>query len=99
MAHVMLHGKHVELENTGNCPACNASWDAGSAFDALRKQEWCQAMSDEELREYLQKHYGNENARFSRLIGIEVRGLYDGVCKWRCPDCNAEWERAGIPRR
>lgn len=29
---------------------------------------------------------------FSRLIGIELPG-YDGVSRWQCPDCSAEWNR------
>jgi hypothetical protein len=30
---------------------------------------------------------------FSRLIGVEIQGLYDGVAYWKCPDCGHEWER------
>ena len=75
------------------CPECNANFDAGAVFDTLRPQTWCQGMSDEQLRQYVSEHYGDENARFSRLIGVEVQGLYDGVIKWRCPDCSAEWPR------
>ena len=30
---------------------------------------------------------------FSRLIGIEIQGKYDGVLAWRCPDCAATWDR------
>lgn len=32
------------------------------------------------------KHYGRE-------IGIEVRGVYDGVLFWQCPDCEGRWHR------
>jgi hypothetical protein len=29
----------------------------------------------------------------SRTIGIEVRGAYDGVLFWQCPDCDGRWHR------
>jgi hypothetical protein len=28
---------------------------------------------------------------FNRVIGIEDPEIYDGVDKWRCPDCGYEW--------
>lgn len=31
--------------------------------------------------------------RFSRLIGIEYPGRYDGVWEWACPDCDARFPR------
>ena len=36
-----------------------------------------------------------------QLIGVEVRGLYDGVCYWTCRKCGARWHRfpAGDYRR
>lgn len=30
---------------------------------------------------------------YSRLVGIEIRGGYDGVSEWACPDCGARWDR------
>lgn len=30
---------------------------------------------------------------FSRKHGIEVRGVYDGVLVWQCPDCAEMWPR------
>lgn len=32
---------------------------------------------------------------FKREIGIEVRGLYDGVAYWKCPDCGKATSRRG----
>lgn len=32
---------------------------------------------------------------FSRMVGIELRGGYDGVVAWFCPDCNLTWPRPG----
>jgi len=30
---------------------------------------------------------------YSRMIGVEVPGVYDGVLYWACPDCGAKWHR------
>lgn len=30
---------------------------------------------------------------FSRKIGVEVPGVYDGVLYWQCPDCGWRWHR------
>jgi hypothetical protein len=30
---------------------------------------------------------------YSRVIGIEIPGLYDGISYWQCPDCHASWDR------
>ena len=48
--------------------------------------------------------WGYENAaarRYSRLIGVEVRGIYDGVAYRQCPECPAAFHRfhAGDKRR
>jgi hypothetical protein len=29
----------------------------------------------------------------SRIIGVTIRGLYDGVLFWQCPDCEGRWHR------
>ena len=80
------------MDHHGNCPKCGSSWDAGDIFETLRQQDWCKNQSDEELRELVKTSYSLPY-KFSRLIGVEIRGLYDGVSKWRCPDCSAEWDR------
>lgn len=42
--------------------------------------------------EYRQRGYYS-GTHFSRVIGVECRGLYDGVMYWRCPDCGYSWPR------
>lgn len=34
-----------------------------------------------------------EPATYSRLIGIEVRDVYDGILVWHCPECHVSWPR------
>jgi len=43
------------------------------------------------IPEDIVEHYAGTHWR--REIGIEVRGVYDGVLFWRCPDCEHEWDR------
>lgn len=42
-------------------------------------------------QEYL-SFYGGKT-HYSRMIGEEVRGVYDGVLIWHCPDCGGMWPR------
>lgn len=37
------------------------------------------------------RHYYGDSTHFKREIGIEIRGLYDGVWYYKCPDCNGEF--------
>lgn len=30
---------------------------------------------------------------YSLLMGVEIRGVYDGVCFWQCPHCEARFHR------
>ncbi len=30
---------------------------------------------------------------YSRLLGIEIQGGFDGVSYWECPDCLRVWDR------
>lgn len=40
-----------------------------------------------------------EDRFYSRLIGMEVRGVYDGVLIWYCPDCGHKWPRFADGKR
>ncbi len=37
--------------------------------------------------------YAEGTTHFSKLIGVEVRGKFDGVCYWECPECHVRWDR------
>lgn len=41
-------------------------------------------------------HYTEENQQgtvFTHLIGVEIRGVYDGVLYWLCPFCDIAFHR------
>jgi hypothetical protein len=38
-------------------------------------------------------HYSPGTTHYSRMIGVEIRGVYDGVLYWLCPDCGIKWPR------
>lgn len=44
------------------------------------------------IPEKSQHMYGGKT-HFSRRIGIEITGVYDGVLIWMCPDCGHMWPR------
>lgn len=48
-------------------------------------------------QEYIDKgFYGaptQEPRYYYNTIGIEVRGVYDGVLYWKCPSCGGVWHR------
>lgn len=37
--------------------------------------------------------YQVDGKTYSKLIGLEVRGKYDGVSYWACPFCQVVWDR------
>lgn len=63
--------------------------------DEIKKNECPVCKSDltgKEIPEESRELYGGET-HFSRTIGIEIQGVYDGVVLWECPDCEARWHR------
>ena len=42
------------------------------------------AIPDKDLHHYNGTHWKRE-------IGVEMRGFYDGIAYWRCPDCDGKW--------
>lgn len=49
-------------------------------------------MQGEPIPEDKQAWYGGKT-HFSRCMGYEERGVYDGVLIWLCPDCGYAWPR------
>lgn len=46
----------------------------------------------------LKQHYSGDGF-YKREIGMEVRGAYDGVLYWFCPDCGMPWHRWPVDSR
>lgn len=45
-------------------------------------------------QDYIDRGYYGEGAtHYSRKMGVELRGVYDGVLFWVCPDCDFSWVR------
>ncbi len=63
-------------------------------FDDIR---WCPECGadwqGELIPEKYRYNYSKYSTHFSRLIGIEIQGEYDGVSYWECPDCHMRWDR------
>lgn len=80
------------------CPHCNSSWDGGSILDTFVKKRtdgdpYYKDKSNEELMKIVADAYGDVSRRWSRQIGIEIQGEYDGVLYVQCPDCQAVFHR------
>lgn len=54
-------------------------------------------MSGEKMTAAQRESHGGTH--FSRTIGVEIRGVYDGVLFWLCPDCDRPWNRWAHPDR
>jgi hypothetical protein len=79
-----------------HCPKCNADMDGGSIYETCIQQrenyEYWQDKTDAEIRQIVEEHY-RPPYRWSRWIGIEIQGEYDGVSYYRCPDCDSVFDR------
>lgn len=95
MPNVQINGETVALSSIGCCPECGANWDDGPIYDKLREHPAYSDKTDAEVRA-IAEQYGDPDGHFSRLVGVEVRGLYDGVLYWECPDCHKQWPRHGV---
>lgn len=42
-------------------------------------------------KEYL--HYYGGKTHYSRMIGVEIPNLYDGIILWKCRDCGNYFRR------
>jgi len=71
------------------CPACKADLEGDLIFDTFMEKH-----GDEGKALKICEMYGatKTTGRWKRQIGIETPD-YDGVSYWKCPDCNAVWDR------
>ena len=70
----------VKMTDPRYCPKCNGDFKSLPIPEESRKAGY----------------YGKDpDTHFSKLIGIEHPGKYDGVLEWRCPFCKYTWNRFG----
>ena len=71
------------------CPACKSDLQGGLIFDTFMEKYGDESKAIEEASMYgatkTTGHWGRE-------IGIETHD-YDGTSFWKCPDCQAVWDR------
>lgn len=65
---------------TDGCPSCGSDLQGPPIPDDYR-------------RKGLYGPYETAPTHYSRLVGVEVSGIYDGVLYWQCPDCGHAWPR------
>lgn len=79
-----------------NCPSCDASL-IGDPIPEYPHLSDCEEQKDR-MEKWIGrrvchcKPYG-DSTHFRREMGHEVRGVYDGVLFWSCPDCGHAWPR------
>jgi predicted RNA-binding Zn-ribbon protein involved in translation (DUF1610 family) len=67
------------VNHIGLCPQCGSDWRDAPIPEAEHRKDRYGVIAPVQY--------------YSRLIGIEIRGGYDGISFWRCPDCGAQWDR------
>lgn len=83
-------------ERYDSCPECSASF-IGDPIPEYPHHDDCDQQVARSMVMGLGprcfcKPYGDAT-HFRREIGHEVRGVYDGVLFWSCPDCGHAWPR------
>lgn len=74
----------IDAGNLQVCPHCGASLQGDPIPE--EDQHYYNALS-------MKPGDPGWKTHFSRKIGVEVRGVYDGVLYWQCPDCDGMWNR------
>lgn len=74
------------MTHPDNCPKCHVSLIGGKIPDEINQPYF--SKYDNQWH----KPYGDAT-HWRREIGVEVRGVYDGILYYRCPDCGEVWNR------
>lgn len=85
------------VDQYGKCPVCGFDFKGESIVEAFKKQrdegsKWLAGKTDEEIEKYVHERYSPPYC-FSKIMGIEIQGKYDGVSYWQCTNCNTYWDR------
>ena len=90
----------LQIDKLDNCPKCGTRWKGDDIFlyylaQAKIPGNYYSGKTRDEVLEIAAEHgYTIENPQyFCNLIGIEIRGEYDGISRWMCPGCKAQWCR------
>lgn len=81
----------MSLANDKKCDGCGADL-RGAAIDEDSLHYYNHGPNGEFLatiEDYraVADQIENPTTHYSRVIGVEYQGGYDGVSEWRCPDC------------
>lgn len=74
------------------CPKCKASMKGEPVPEKYRVHDDDCEKQQESFGRCFCLPYG-DTTHFSRVMGHEVSGVYDGILFWTCPDCNHAWPR------
>lgn len=83
----------------GKCPKCNFDFAGEDVKMHFLKHlsEQPNAVEDIEAEaERIAAMYGwtaEKPVSFSNIMGIEIRGAYDGTVMHQCPECHTTWDR------
>lgn len=91
----------VLTDTHGICPKCSYNFDGDDVCDYF-KYAYAERHPEKTTSEITQMAqetaamYGwspEKPVRFSRIIGIEIPGGYDGIMFHQCPECETTWDR------
>ncbi len=89
----------TRLADSRYCPKCDADWRSSEIpRESLAKGYYGHESPCERKRAWDADYSESTPCTcpprfFSRLVGIEIPGKYDGVSEWMCPDCETRWDR------
>lgn len=59
---------------------------------SLDKERYCPKcntdLQGQPIPKEFRHNYSKNTTHYSRVLGIQYLGGYDGVSEWRCPDCD-----------
>jgi uncharacterized C2H2 Zn-finger protein len=82
----------LENSDVSHCPNCKTSWNKEDIFIYFLKKYINPIKAYRTAMMYGYNIF-TRRYHFRRLRGIEIRGEYDGVSYWECPECNMIWQR------
>jgi hypothetical protein len=79
------------LADAKDCPGCGSNLDGEPIPEELlhcyNRGPDGELIHSEEEYAAVRDQIENETTHYSRVIGVEYQGRYDGISEWVCPDC------------